>query len=103
MLTSFRSYQVAVDFYRLAQTQQAPRHLRDQLLRAASSAVLNLGEGSAKRSPADRRRFYEIALGSIRECETIVVLLEPHSTRLAEPIDKLARHVYQLVRKVGPI
>ena len=65
-------------------------------MRAASSVALNLNEGSAKRSPADRRRFYEIALGSVRECEAIVELLE--AERLKEPIDKLARHVYKLVR-----
>ena len=101
MLQSFRSYQLAVQFYRLAQGQRAPRHLRDQLLRAASSAVLNLSEGSAKRSSADRRRFYEIGLGSIRECEAIVELLHPSSTLLAEPIDKLARHVYKLCQALN--
>jgi four helix bundle protein len=67
-------------------------------MRAASSVALNLSEGSAKRSIADRRRFYEIALGSVRECEAIVELLEPDSRQLKEPVDRLARHVYKLVR-----
>ena len=67
-------------------------------MRAASSIALNLSEGSAKSSNADRRRFYEIALGSCRECEAIVELLEPGSQTLKEPVDKLARHVYKLVR-----
>ena len=98
MLHSFRSYQLAVQFYRLAQGQQAPRHLRDHLLRASSSVVLNLSEGSAKRSPADRRRFYEIALGSIRECEAIMELLSAQSHH--EPLDKLARHVYKLCQSL---
>lgn len=98
MLHQFRSYQLAVEFYREARAQSAPRHLRDQLMRAASSVALNLSEGSAKSSQADRRRFYEIALGSVRECEAIVELLEPNSLALKEPIDKLARHVYKLVR-----
>jgi four helix bundle protein len=98
MLHKFKSYQLAVQFYREARGQSAPRHLKDQLLRAASSIALNLSEGSAKRSIADRRRFYEIALGSVRECEAIVELLEPHSDKLKEPIDKLARHTYNLVR-----
>jgi four helix bundle protein len=101
MLSNFRSYQLAVEFYRLAQAQSAPRHLRDQLLRAASSAALNLSEGSSRRSPADRRRFYEISMGSIRECEAIIELLKPHSSALCEPVDKLARHVFNLVRAVG--
>ena len=96
MLHRLRSYHLAVQFYREALAQSAPRHLRDQLMRAASSVALNLSEGSAKRSPADRRRFYEIALGSVRECEAIVELLEAEC--LKEPVDKLARHVYKLVR-----
>ena len=101
MLHTFRSYQLAVEFYRLAQGQSAPRNLRDQLLRAASSIALNLSEGSAKRSSADRRRFYEIGLGSVRECEAIVELLKPQSASLVEPIDKLARHVYKLVQALN--
>lgn len=100
MLHSFRSYQLAIQFYRLAQGQRAPRHLRDQLLRASSSVALNLSEGSAKRSPADRRRFYEIGLGSVRECEAIAELLGPQAAALEEPLDKLARHVYKLVQAV---
>ena len=98
MLQRFRSYQLAVEFYRAARAQSAPRHLKDQLMRAASSVALNLSEGSAKSSNADRRRFYEMALGSCRECEAIVELLDPTSKPLKEPVDKLARHVYKLVR-----
>jgi len=98
VLPKFRTYQLAVDFYREALGQSAPRHLKDQLLRAASSIALNLGEGSAKTSQADRRRIYEIALGSARECEAIVDLLAPNSQKLQEPIDKLARHLYKLIR-----
>jgi len=98
MLHKFRSYQLSVKFYREARAQSAPRHLKDQLMRAASSVSLNLSEGSAKKSSADRRRFYEMALGSVRECEAIIELLEPTSQALKEPVDILARHVYKLVR-----
>ncbi len=42
--------------------------LIDQLRRAMVSAVLNLAEGNGKRSSAiERRRFFEISLGSIAE------------------------------------
>lgn len=100
MLQTFRSYQLAVEFYRLAESQKAPGHLRNQLLRASSSVALNLKEGSAKRSPRDRRRFYEIGLGSVRECEAIVDLLGTEALRLQEPLDKLARHVCRLVQAI---
>ena len=72
MAQSFRSYQLAVEFYRLAVAQRVPHHLKDQFLRAASSIALNLSEGSTRKSQKDRRRFYEIAQGSMRECEAII-------------------------------
>lgn len=43
-------------------------YLSDQLMRAMTSAVLNLCEGNAKRRyAAERRRFFEVSLGSIAE------------------------------------
>jgi four helix bundle protein len=43
-------------------------YLADQLTRAMASAVLNLSEGNGKRRyGAERRRFFEISLGSIAE------------------------------------
>ena len=43
-------------------------YLEDQLRRAMASAILNLAEGNGKwGSPKERRRFFQIALGSISE------------------------------------
>ena len=43
-------------------------YLADQIKRAMISAVLNLCEGNGKRSShAERRRFFEISMGSISE------------------------------------
>ena len=42
--------------------------LGDQLRRAALSIINNLAEGSDKRSLNEKRRFYEYALDSAREC-----------------------------------
>ena len=42
-------------------------NIRDQLLRSSQSVALNIAEGNGKRSPAERRRFFEIARGSAME------------------------------------
>ncbi len=41
--------------------------MKNQFQRAMLSIVLNLAEGSAKSSHKERRKFYEISLGSLRE------------------------------------
>ncbi len=42
-MRNFRTYDLAVQFYRATKSMELPGHLRSQLLRAASSVVLNLG------------------------------------------------------------
>ncbi|MBL6988835.1 MAG: four helix bundle protein [Bacteriovoracaceae bacterium] len=76
MLKKFRTYQMAIRFYKGAQKLKLPRHLKDQMDRASSSVVLNLAEGSGKRTSKDQRRFYSISLGSLRECQAIMELIE---------------------------
>ena len=91
------SYQLAVQFYKTTRELRAPNGLRDQLGRAASSVALNLAEGSAKTSAKDRLRFYEIALGSVRECEAVMDLTTPPQ-QVRQTLDLLARHVFALCR-----
>ena len=98
MLTNFRSYQLSLELYRMAKTVKLPHHLKDQLLRAASSVCLNLAEGSAKPTVKDRARFYAIALGSCREVQSLIEMeretleaLHPVSDRLALPPTRTPR------------
>jgi four helix bundle protein len=49
--------------------------LRDQLKRASASIVLNIAEGASRQSPADKRRFYLIARGSLGEVGAALDLL----------------------------
>src|SRR5262245_53591136 len=50
------------------------RVLRDQLERASTSVVLNIAEGSSRRSLRERARHYNIARGSMMESAAIVRL-----------------------------
>ena len=68
-------YRLAVEVSRWAARQVFPshrRHLRDQLVRAADSVVLNLAEATAL-GPGDARRAQlRVALGSAAEVAAIL-------------------------------
>lgn len=98
---SFRTYSLAVEFYRQSGALRFPSHLRSQFLRASSSVVLNLAEGSAKPTEADRRRFYAIALGSLRECQAILDLVAQAPVPLVGLSDQLGACLYRLCHPVG--
>ncbi len=72
-----------LDVYRLAisyvawvneysgRLDSAHRSICDQWLRASQSIPLNIAEGNGKTAVADRRRYFEIARGSVFECAAI--------------------------------
>jgi four helix bundle protein len=50
--------------------------MKQQLTRSASSVPANIAEGSAKRSERDYARFVEMALGSLFELETHLLVVQ---------------------------
>ena len=73
-------YRISIEFaawaFKLAKKLSGPnRHARDQLLRASQSVPQNIAEGNGKRSIKDRKRFLEIARGSVMECASILDIL----------------------------
>ena len=98
MLKNFRTYKNSLIFYKQCKLIKAPRHLKCQLLRASSSVVLNLSEGSQRFSPKDQRRFYNISLSSLRECESIFHLLELKNKTVLKTLDLLSAQIYKLIQ-----
>lgn len=92
----FRTLDLAVRYYEIVENIQIPGHLKEQLLRAASSISLNLSEGNAKQSYRDKKRIYQIALGSFRESQTILRLAKHKDPELEQLADHLGGCLYKL-------
>ena len=70
-------YWLAVDVAKWCASLTFPperKHLRDQLVRAADSVVLNIAEGSGHGPGAVRRNHYRLALGSAAEVAAVLEL-----------------------------
>jgi four helix bundle protein len=97
----FRVFELAVAFFRRIKRLKLAPHLRRQLERAASSVALNACEGYGRRSPDDKRHFYQMALGSMRECQAILILIEVKDAELLDQADHLAAALYRLCTRVA--
>ncbi|MEW6055761.1 MAG: four helix bundle protein [Bdellovibrionota bacterium] len=64
-------------------------------MRASLSIVLNLAEGSGKPTKPEQRRFYAIALGSLRETEALLRIL--NITPALFTADRLGGILYRLI------
>ena len=95
-MKNFRTFDLAVEFYRLTLSLTIKGHLKEQLNRAASSVALNLAEGRGRASAKDQARFFQIALGSLRECQAILQLAE--ATNVGAKADMLAANIYKLIQ-----
>ena len=95
-LKNFKAYQMSVEFYHVCASMKLPRYLKDQLNRASSSISLNLAEGSAKFSKKDKVRFYQIAFGSLRECQAVLDLADKGFHKERQMADELWACLYRL-------
>jgi four helix bundle protein len=98
-------YKLALDFQLLASSLalRAPSALRNQLERASVSIVLNIAEGTGRRSPQDKSRFYSIARGSATECAAILDLLRqwrPATEAICRPGRQQIIRIVQMLSKL---
>jgi four helix bundle protein len=79
------------------------RELREQINRASSSIVLNIGEGAGRWSKKEKRKYYEIARGSTSEIAAAVVLA--HEDGLVsdgdnDAVQELAVRIVQMLTRL---
>lgn len=99
MLQNFRTFNLSVQFYESCQKINLPRHLKDQLNRASSSISLNLAEGYGKSTYKDQRKFFQIGMGSLRECQAILVLAGiDKNSRESLLADHIGACLYKLIK-----
>ncbi|WP_394848227.1 four helix bundle protein [Pendulispora brunnea] len=68
-----RAYQLALDLLSAVKNAEIrDGKLRDQAMRAAKSAALNIAEAAGRVSPADRARVFAIARGEAMEAAAAV-------------------------------
>ena len=98
-MKNFRTYELAIQFHKDCQKLKLSRIAKDQFDRALLSVVLNLVEGSAKPTARDRKRFYAIAMGSLRETQAILDLCGyTEQLKLSDPV---AGCLYRLMQNPG--
>ena len=96
-MKTFIALELASKLYQECEKLKLKNPIRDQLLRASLSIALNLGEGSGRSSRKDKKRFYVIALGSTREVQVIIKII--NNQALMKDYDRLGALVYGLIQK----
>ena len=105
-MKNFRTYDLALELHRSLAKECADQGVKGELLdqtkRASMSVVLNVAEGSGKLTAKDRRRFYSIALGSLREVQACCDLMNLPANH---KVSMLAAHaggsLYRLIQNPG--
>ena len=98
-MQNFRTFQLAKELHWEIKKLKLRGELRDQLERASLSVAANLAEGSGKSGSKERRRFFRIAMGSLRESQALLEIAEQESLR---PLaDRLGASLYRLLQRPG--
>lgn len=78
--------------------------LADQVRRAVVSVPSNIAEGQARKAPGDFRRFLHIALGSLAEVDTQLILAQEfgylNNKMLDDQIQGLRKKIYALINSL---
>ncbi len=107
MFTDFKDkeiYKKAKELYSLVNdclTAEVPRPLKDQILRAAISIILNFSEGYGRFTKNDKKHFYVTARASLNEAATCFDLILLHSRPDTEKTHKFNDLVEELSKMLS--
>src|SRR5690606_10198498 len=68
-------------------------NLIDQIRRASTSILLNISEGSSRKSKIERNRYYEIARGSVIEVDTCYDIILEENYLQHENLEELGKKI----------
>ena len=74
--TGFIALDLSTTLYLECERLKLKNPIKDQLLRASLSIALDITEGSGRESAKDKKRFYNIAMGSLRETQCLVRIIQ---------------------------
>jgi four helix bundle protein len=85
-------------------TKKFPRQetyaLADQIRRAVVSVPSNIAEGQARKAPGDFSRFLHIALGSLAEVDTQLILAQEFGYLSKEDVETVNEQIQSLRKKL---
>ncbi len=96
-----KTYRLAVELYKAVKafSGDITYNEKDQLERASLSIVLNIAEACGKPTRKDRTRFLNIAMGSLRETQALLEILE--DSALIKLSDHLGALLYKFTLNSG--
>ena len=74
--------------------------LADQIRRAVVSVPSNIAEGQARKAPGDFSRFLHIALGSLAEVDTQLILAQEFGYLSKEDVETVNEQIQSLRKKL---
>lgn len=107
--TKFDVYNIAsesvLESYKLMTLLPADEkyNLVSQIKRAALSVKLNIAEGASRKSSSERKRFYEIARGSVVELDTAIgvcISLGYLTIQQTQQLGNLINRTYAMLSKM---
>ena len=101
MMKNFRTYNLSAEFYKKSRNLNLKGAMKGQFDRASLSIPLNLAEGWGKSTKKDRLKFFQIAFGSTRECQSLLQLSGNIETETYKLLDSVAASLYLLIKRAS--